>query len=164
MGILGKDTLRPAFAALGAAVVALWIGCSTVLAAEAIDVVIDFAKILKLNRPAGTIVIGNPGIADASMGDENTVVLTGKSAGTTNLIILDEADKEIVNAVVRVSSDVRQLTTIFYGSKRQTFSCAPHCEKVISVGDDKDAFESALGQIQRRQEFSGTAGTPAPAP
>lgn len=163
MRIVRGDAMRPALARMGAALVALWIGCSAAPAAEAIDVVIDFAKILKLNRPAGTIVIGNPGIADASMGDENTVVLTGKSAGTTNLIILDEADKEIVNAVVRVSSDLRQLTTIFYGSKRQTFSCAPHCEQVITVGDDPEVFKNAREQIQSRQEFSGAAGTAAPA-
>lgn len=124
------------------------------LAAETIDITIDFAKILKLERPAETIVIGNPGIADASVGDDTTIVLTGKAAGTTNMIILDANGEELANAIVQVSSDVRQLTTVFYGSKRQTFSCAPHCEQVISVGDEKEIFENARTQIQGRQEFS----------
>ena len=76
---------------LGAAVVGVFaIATSGALAAELIDVTIDFAKVLKLDRPAATIVIGNPGIADASVEDEQTVVLTGKAAGTTNLIVLDE--------------------------------------------------------------------------
>ncbi|WP_161141026.1 pilus assembly protein N-terminal domain-containing protein [Propylenella binzhouense] len=123
--------------------------------ADTIDVTIDFAKILKLDKPAATLVIGNPGIADATVGDDKTVVLTGKAAGTTNLIILDDKGQEIANEIVRVSSDVRQLTTVFYGSKRQSFSCSPQCEQVISVGDEKEAFDRAKAQIQGRQEFSG---------
>jgi len=121
---------------------------------EPIDVTIDFAKVMKLTQPAHTIIIGNPGIADANVGDETTLVLTGKTAGTTNLIVLDETGKEVMNSIVRVSSDVRQLTTIFYGATRQTFSCLPVCEQVISVGDDKDRFETATTQIQVRKDFS----------
>ena len=121
---------------------------------EMIDVTIDFAKVLKLERPAATIIIGNPGIADATIGDEETIVLTGKAAGTTNLIVMDQEGREIANSTIRVSSDVQQLTTVFYGSNRQTFSCAPTCEQVISVGDDPESFDSATSQIQTRTEFA----------
>jgi Flp pilus assembly secretin CpaC len=127
---------------------------SALAADEVIDVTIDFAKIMKLTQPAHTIIVGNPGIADATVGDEQTLVLTGKTAGTTNLIVLDDSGKEVTNAIVRVSSDIRQLTTIFYGKSRQTFSCAPVCEQVISVGDDKDSFEAATSQINTRKEFA----------
>jgi Flp pilus assembly secretin CpaC len=122
--------------------------------ADVVDVTIDFAKILKLDRPATTLVIGNPGIADATVEDEKTVILTGKTAGATNLIVLDEKGAEVANLVVRVSSDIRQLTTVFYGSKRQTFSCSPTCEQVISVGDNPDVFETAKSQIEKRTQFS----------
>jgi Flp pilus assembly secretin CpaC len=124
-----------------------------VAAEEAVDVTIDFAKVVKLTQPADTIIIGNPGIADATMGDDETIVLTGKTAGTTNLIVLDASGGEVLNAVVRVSSDIRELTTVFYGASRQTFSCNPVCEQVISVGDNKDVFETATGQINTRKEF-----------
>ena len=127
---------------------------SATAANEPIDVTIDFAKIVKLPGPAHTIIVGNPGIADASVDDEQTLVLTGKTAGTTNLIVLDAEGSEVVNSVVRVSSDIRQLTTIFYGVTRQTFSCAPVCEQVISVGDDRVRFETATSQIQVRRDFS----------
>jgi len=123
-------------------------------ASETIDVTIDFAKIMKLKEPAHTIIVGNPGIADANVGDELTLVLTGRTAGTTNLIVLDDTGTEVMNSVIRVSSDVRQLTTIFYGAERQTFSCAPVCEQVISVGDDPDKFDAATTQIQTRRDFS----------
>jgi len=122
--------------------------------ADVIDLTIDFAKVLKIDAPADTIILGNPGIADTAIGDEDTLVLTGKAAGTTNLIVFDKDGKELINATLRVSSDIQQLTTVFYGAQRQTFSCAPVCEQVISVGDDNLKFENATAQIQTRQAFS----------
>jgi Flp pilus assembly secretin CpaC len=121
---------------------------------QTVDLTIDFAKILKIDQPANTIVLGNPGIADATVEDEDTLVLTGKTAGTTNLIVLGREGEEILNTTLRVSSDIRQLTTVFYGASRQTFSCAPVCEQVISVGDDQLKFENANTQITTRQAFS----------
>ena len=123
---------------------------------ETVDLVIDFAKILKLNEPISTLIIGNPGIADATIQDDQTIILTGKAAGMTNLIIINEDGEELSNMLVRVASNVRRLTTVFYGSKRQTFSCAPTCEQVISVGDDDEKFTTAKSQIESRQEFSGS--------
>lgn len=134
------------------------IACGTTggaaLAGDPIDVTIDFAKLMKLDQPAHTIVVGNPGIADASVEDEETLVLTGKTAGTTNLIVLNADGVEILNSVIRVSSDIRQLTTVFYGARRQTFSCFPVCESVISVGDDPNTFTNATTQIQGRKDFA----------
>lgn len=123
--------------------------------ADTIELTIDFAKIVSVDQPVATIVIGNSGIADASMGDDKTIVLTGKAAGTTNLIVLDPDGSEIAHARVRVASDTRHLTTVFRGKERQTLSCAPTCEQVIAVGDAGEAFTSASSQIQARQTFSG---------
>jgi Flp pilus assembly secretin CpaC len=123
-------------------------------AEETIDLTIDFAKILRLDGQAGTIVIGNPGIADATVENETTLVLTGRAAGATNIIVLDLEGEEMVNASVRVSSNVQQLTTIFYGGQRRTFSCAPTCEQVILAGDSAEAFTTAAERITSRQQFS----------
>jgi len=68
--------------------------------------------------------------------------------------VLDASGAEIMNSMIRVSSDIRQLTTVFYGGHRQTFSCAPVCEAVVSVGDDADKFQSATAQIQIRKDFA----------
>jgi Flp pilus assembly secretin CpaC len=141
---------------IGAAAIGLVAAATTgaASATDLIDVTIDFAKVLKLDRPAATIVVGNPGIADAAVEDDTTVVLTGKNPGTTNLIVLDDKGKEIINSAVQVASNVQQLTTVFYGGERHTFSCSPTCEQVISVGDEKNSFENAAQQIQSRQQFA----------
>src|SRR5262245_54869503 len=60
------------------------------------------AKIVKLARPADTIVIGNPQIADAAVQDASTVVLTAKGFGVTNLVILDDQGNPIVDQPVTV--------------------------------------------------------------
>jgi Flp pilus assembly secretin CpaC len=147
LGRYGRGLIVAATACIGAAT-------GGTAASEPIDVTIDFAKILKIDTPADNVFIGNPGIADADFVDETTLVLTGKTAGTTNLIVLDKDGNEVVDMEVRVSSDIRQLTTVFYGASRQTFSCAPVCEQVISVGDNKDKFEAATAQINTRKEFA----------
>jgi Flp pilus assembly secretin CpaC len=149
VGVFGRSLVVATAVCAGLA-----LGGAAKAADETIRLTIDFAKILKLNKPADTIIIGNPSIADASVSDEQTLVLTGKTAGTTNLIAIDQDGAEILNATLQVASDIRQLTTIFYGPHRQTFSCAPVCEQVISVGDDPDTFNAAKDQIQSRQQFA----------
>jgi Flp pilus assembly secretin CpaC len=136
-----------------ATLAALSVAGPAIAADDPIDVTIDFAKVVKITKPADTIIVGNSGIADATVGDDQTLVLTGKTAGTTNLIVLDQSGGEIMNVVLRVSSDIRQLTTVFYGSSRQTYSCSPVCEQVISVGDSKEQFETATAQINTRKDF-----------
>jgi Flp pilus assembly secretin CpaC len=90
--------------------------------AAGIEVTMNQAKIVKLARPADTIVIGNPLIADASVQDSTTVVLTGKGFGVTNLVILDETGAPIVDEQVTVSVRIYRRSTV------QTLSCTPHCE------------------------------------
>ncbi|HEX2256356.1 MAG TPA: pilus assembly protein N-terminal domain-containing protein [Afifellaceae bacterium] len=125
---------------------------------DTVALVIDFAKIITLDEPVSTIVIGNSGIADAAMGDDRTIVLTGKAAGTTNMILIGRGGEQIANATVRVASDTRHLTTVFRGKDRQTFSCAPTCEQVIAIGDAEQPFSATTTQIKERQAFSGLKG------
>lgn len=150
------DSARRLIRSIGLAVAMAIALVQPAFSEETLDLVIDFAKILQLNEPIATIIIGNPGIANATIQDDQTIILTGKAAGMTNLIVLNDNGDELANVLVRVASNVRRLTTVFYGSKRQTFSCAPTCEQVISVGDDKEKFETAKTQIESRQEFSGS--------
>ena len=93
--------------------------------AAGIEVVMNQAKIVKLARPADTIVIGNPPIADASVQDSTTVVLTGKGFGVTNLVILDETGAPIVDEQVTVSRSTASSVRIYRRSVVQTLSCTP---------------------------------------
>ena len=57
--------------------------------AEKLVVTTDRAKIIKLPDQTKTVIVGNPIIADVTIGKDGLVILTGKSFGTTNLIALD---------------------------------------------------------------------------
>ena len=96
--------------------------------AEGIDVTMNQAKIIKLSRAADTIVIGNPEIADASVQDASTVVLTGKGFGVTNLVILDESGAPIIDEQVTVSRSTASTLRIYRRASVQTLSCTPYCE------------------------------------
>lgn len=128
----------------------------------AIDLTIDIARVLRLAEQASTIVIGNPGIANATLTDGRTVVLTGMAAGTTNMIVLDETGAEVANLLLSVGTTVRPQVRVYNGLRRQTYSCALDCEPVSAVGDANDYFETVLTQTRARQEFSGAAGTGSP--
>lgn len=93
-----------------------------------IQILMNEAKIVKLARPADTIIIGNPDIADASVQDATTIILTGKGFGVTNLVILDETGAPVVDEQVFVSRQDARSVRIYRRSEVQTLSCTPYCE------------------------------------
>ena len=115
--------------------------------AEPIEVVMNQAKIVKLERPADTIVVGNPLIADASVQDASTIVLTGKGFGTTNLVILDQDGAPIVDAQVVVSRQTANSVRIYRRATIQTLSCTPYCESSYKT-DAERLSESELSVSQ----------------
>ena len=97
-------------------------------AASGINVIMNQAKIVKLARPADTIVIGNPAIADASVQDDTTIVLTGRGFGVTNIVVLDQEGNPIVDEQVIVSRDNPHSVRVYRRANVQTLSCTPYCE------------------------------------
>ena len=83
-----------------------------------IEVTMNQAKIVKLSRAADTIVVGNPAIADASVQDASTIVLTGKGFGVTNLVVLDEAGAPIVDEQVTVTRSTASSVRIYRRANR----------------------------------------------
>lgn len=105
-------------------------------AGEAISVKVNMARILRISSPAATVIIGNPGVADVTIQDPQTLVLTGKSYGQTNLIVLDDIGNPIADTLVEVVQAQADLVTVFMGDARTTLSCAPVCQPTIMLGDD----------------------------
>lgn len=116
-----------------------------------VTVLIDEASMLRLERPAAEIIIGNPSIADVSMQSGKVLVITGKSFGETNLIVLDAQGKAIINRKVSVQQQGRGLVTMYRGSARSSYYCAPKCSSPLVIGDNPDYFEAIAKQIQTKQ-------------
>ncbi len=117
---------------------------------DAIDIKMDRAKVMRVSRPAATVVVGNPAIADATIQDRQTLIITGRSFGTTNLIVLDEAGEPIADELLTVTAADDQMITIYAGSDRRSFSCAPDCQPVMKLGDTTAAFADVQKQLTGR--------------
>ncbi|MBA68116.1 MAG: hypothetical protein CML30_04515 [Rhizobiales bacterium] len=96
---------------------------------DMIRVAMDHARIIKLDRPISKVIVGSSAGADVAVADTNTIVLTGKSYGTTNLVILDPDGQPIVDEVVLVSVDEANTLRIYRQTDRTVFSCSPYCEE-----------------------------------
>ncbi|RUX04802.1 hypothetical protein EN816_22530 [Mesorhizobium sp. M8A.F.Ca.ET.173.01.1.1] len=104
-----------------------------------IEVTMNQAKIVKLSRPADTIVVGNPAIADASVQDASTIVLTGKGFGVTNLVVLDQEGSPIVDTQVTVVRQAASSVRIYRRADVQTMSCTPYCESSYKSDAEKSS-------------------------
>lgn len=105
-----------------------------------IKVYMDHARILKLDRPVDKVIIGNSNVADVTVADPRTIVLTGKAFGTTNLVILGKDGRAIVDEDVLVSIDEDHTVRVYRQSERSVLSCSPFCEK------HADTTPAATGQ------------------
>lgn len=136
------------------------VGFAGLLAAAepVITVSLDRASVVRLSQPADTVIIGNPMIADATVRDNVTLIVTGKAFGTTNLIILDRDGREVSNQLVTVAASDENLVTVYSRPGRQTYSCTPVCEPVITVGDDDTTFTQRSTQISGRNGLISGGG------
>lgn len=121
---------------------------------ETVIVTVDRAKVFHVSRPAATVIVGNPAIADATVEDEQTLVLTGRSFGVTNLIILDAKGDPIVDQTVVVKGHEANTIRIYRRADRETMACAPVCEPTLTIGDNARSFAFANEQITARNTLS----------
>ena len=132
-------------------------------AADTIEVVLDQAKIVKLPDRVGTIVVGNPLIADVSVQSGGMLVVTGKGYGRTNVIVLDRGGNMLVEMVVQVQGPGDNVVVVYRGSERESYSCAPKCERRITLGDAPAYFDATLTQAGNRVgQAIGSGQTPQP--
>ncbi|WP_428427067.1 pilus assembly protein N-terminal domain-containing protein [Pararhizobium sp.] len=96
---------------------------------EMLNVFMNQARVLKLDRPVSKVIIGNSDVADATVADAKTIVLTGRSFGTTNLVILDIDGNAIVDERILVSIDEGNTVRVFRQTVRSVLSCTPNCEE-----------------------------------
>lgn len=112
---------------------------------DPISVKVNMARILRISAPAATVIIGNPGVADITIQDPQTLVLTGKSYGQTNLIVLDSAGNPVADTIVSVVQGQSDLVTVYMGTARTTLACEPVCQPTIMLGDDPTFSSNTFG-------------------
>lgn len=144
--------MRPSLVAVFALCLSLGSGLLAVPAMAVdgvpISVNVNMARILRINASAATVIIGNPGIADVTIQDPQTLILTGKSYGQTNLIVLDKDGNPIADTMIEVVQMQAGVMTVYQGQARQSLSCAPVCQSIIMMGDDPGFSGQAVASSQ----------------
>jgi hypothetical protein len=130
------------------------VACAAPATAEPFSVAIDQSQLINIPRPAATVIIGNPAIADATILDQRTVVITGHSFGTTNVIILDEDGAKIASEFIAVQGFADNSVIVHRPLGRQTFSCVPSCAPELAIGDSPASFDMVQSQINARQQLA----------
>lgn len=121
---------------------------------DAVVVTVDRAKLFRVSRPASTVIVGNPAIVDAVIEDAKTLILTGRSFGVTNLIILDTDGEPIVDKTILVRGHETGTVRIYRRANRETMACAPVCEPTLTIGDNNKKFSFASQQIQAKNTLA----------
>jgi putative type II/III system pilus formation protein len=126
--------------------------------ADTLSINVDQAQIMHLPEKVATIVIGNPLIADATLQSGGILVVTGKGYGATNLLALDRSGRVVLEKTVQVlGAETGDIVTVYKGVERESYSCAPNCERRITLGDSPGFFNATLTQTGTRNGQASTA-------
>lgn len=117
--------------------VALFAVVTTTVHAQDNDILrvyMNNARVLKLDRPVSKVIIGNSEVADATVADAKTIVVTGRSYGSTNIVLLDSDGNALLDERIIVSIDESNTVRLFKSTARTVLSCTPNCEQHTQGG------------------------------
>lgn len=115
---------------------------------------VDRARVVRMPDGAQTLIIGNPVVADVTMLKANRLlVVTGKSFGTTNLILLDETGAQVVEQTITVTPPADKLV-VLRGMRRESYACSPDCAPAVDLADDKDYTAQVVDAIKLHESSS----------
>lgn len=112
--------------------------------ASDLKVEINHSRLHTLGQAASTIIVGNPAIADVSLSNNNTLVVFGRSYGSTNLLVLNAAGSQIASLDVKVTGARDSVVTLNRGNSQLSYACAPNCVRVVNPADATEPTDTLL--------------------
>ena len=136
-----------------------------------LTVLTDQTQMIALSQDPGTVVVGNPSIADVSV-DGKRLFLHGRGYGNTNIIILDVQGNQLANFDVSVTHDASAELAIFSANSspaehpsRYSYACDPLCQKTVIAGDNPAFFSEIAGMNSQKYSLAtGNTNAPVTAP
>lgn len=120
-----------AFASLGLAAALSAAIAGSALAAPAPGVVvvpIDQSTRLSLAGSAYSVLVGSPAVADVTVIDSQTLYVSGRGYGTTDVEVLDRNGAVLYRGQIVVSAADVGRVSVYRGSARTDLACAPGCQ------------------------------------
>ncbi len=140
--------LRPFIAAL-----AIACAVATPAAARDVRVALDQAFPIRLSEPAEGVAIGNPSIAGVSVQNDRFLFVTGRSYGSTNLVVVGAEGRVLYSGRVVVTPDETDVVMVTRGVETARLECTPLCRPRPDIGDG-EASQSVTQQITGRAAAS----------
>jgi len=93
-----------------------------------LNVEIDQAQRVQLRGPAGSVIVGNPAIADVTVVDANTLYITGKGYGVTEIVAVDAIGRTVFQSQVVVTDGAGAgRVRVWRGAQATEMACAASC-------------------------------------
>ena len=113
---------------------ALSVGVIAQARAQDIHLSLDQAFPIRLGAPAAGVAVGNPNIAGVSVQDDQLLFVTGRSYGTTNLVIVGDGGRVLYSGRVIVGADEAGGVMVVRGTQVERLTCSPLCRSRPDVG------------------------------
>lgn len=96
-------------------------------AAPSLVVPLDHATRLHLSHPAGSVVVGNPAVADVTVVDAHTVFVTGRGYGVSEVVVVDPLGRTVWQGEVVVTAPESGQVSVYRGAQVTEMACAAVC-------------------------------------
>lgn len=127
---------------------------ATPAAARDVRVALDQAFPIRLAEPAEGVAIGNPAIAGVSVQNDRFLFVTGRSYGSTNLVVVGAEGRVLYSGRVVVTPDETDVVMVTRGVETARLECTPLCRPRPDIGDGA-ASQAVSQQITTRSAASG---------
>ena len=99
--------------------------------AQSLNVEIDRSARVALRGSAASVIVGNPAIADVTVVDANTLFVTGKGYGVTEVIAVDGIGRTIYQGEIIVTGGSTGSVRVWRGAQATELACAASCSASI---------------------------------
>lgn len=108
---------------------------ATPVAAQAqnrpLNVDIDQSARVQLRGQAGSVIVGNPNIADVTVVDASTLFIVGKGYGVTEIVVVDPVGRTVYQSQVVVSAGDTGRVRLWRGAEATEMACSTSCSPTI---------------------------------
>jgi len=115
-------------AALAAAAALPGVACAQ---SQPLSVEIDQSARIQLRGQAGSVIVGNPAIADVTVVDANTLFVTGKGYGVTEVVVVDGVGRTLFQSQVVVAGGDAGRVRVWRGAQVTEMACAASCAPTL---------------------------------
>lgn len=122
--------------------------------ARDIRVALDQAFPVRLSEAAEGVAVGNPSIAGVSVQNDRFLFVTGRSYGSTNLVVVGAGGRVLYSGRVVVAPDETDVVMVTRGGATARLECTPLCRPRPDIGDGEDSA-AVNEQIAGRASAAG---------